>query len=212
MDDLERNAELGELILRIADREEQAFRLLHERTAPNIFTLAMRYVRRYDLAEDVRQECFVTIWKTAGTFQTSFGTPMSWVATIVKRRSLDMLRTQVARRCPISEEYNEFFHIGVDVISTDPMEHASNRESVEALLAALSRLPGKQRRLLTLAFLRELTHAEIAEQHNLPLGTVKTSIRSGLAKLQRQISSIHSQASATKNAGSETTLRLPLEE
>ena len=189
MSDSALNLELAELILRVANKDEAAFRLIYDLTSPKILGMTLRIVQRLDLAEDVSQEVYLTIWRTAGSYQPGFATPLGWLTTIVKRRSLDMLRRQAARRASTTEEFDDFVHSGAVEYSADPMEHASWQEQGGALQDALTRLPAKQRGLVCLAFLRELSHAEIASQHQLPLGTVKSAIRSGVQRLQREMNS-----------------------
>lgn len=144
----------------------------------------MRVVRHRELAEDVLQECFIAVWRTAGNFQRSASPPSAWLAMIVKGRAPDVLRKQAARRTLMTEESDELGAEGFDTNSADPMDAVADREQVVELHKSLSRLPVKQCGFLCSAFLQDLTHVEIARQQDLPLGTVKSSIRHGLAKLR----------------------------
>lgn len=185
MNESDPNAGLIDLLLRIGDKEELAFRLLYERTSSKLFALAMRVVRQRESAEDALQECFITIWKTAESYQSCRSPPSAWLAMIVKSRALDAMRKHTSRRGPLTDEFDELTPSEeCQTNSTDPMDAAEIREKVLALHESLTRLPQRQRSLIFLAFLQGLTHAEISRMHELPVGTVKSSIRHGLAKLR----------------------------
>jgi RNA polymerase sigma-70 factor (ECF subfamily) len=178
------DAELMALIDRVGLRDETALRLLYERTSPKLFGLAMRVVRRREWAEDVLQESFLTIWRAAGDYRSTLSPPMAWMGLIVRSRSLDLLRRRTADRAQLTQEFDDVMAETFESDAANPMDSADASEQAWALHQCLSRLEGKQREVLSLAYLRELSHGELAEQLKLPLGTVKTWIRRGLEKLR----------------------------
>ena len=178
------DAELIALIDRIGRRDETALRLLYERTSPKLFGLAMRVVRQREWAEDVLQEAFLTIWRAAGDYRGTLSPPMAWMGLIVRSRSLDLLRRRTADRAQFTQEFDEAMAETFESDAANPMDTADASEQARALHQCLSRLEGRQREVLSLAYLRELSHGELAEQLKLPLGTVKTWIRRGLDKLR----------------------------
>ncbi len=178
------DAELMALIDRVGLRDETALRLLYDRTAPKLFGLALRVVRQRDLAEDVVQEAFMTIWRVAGDYRATLSPPMAWMGLIVRSRALDLLRKRTADRAQLTQEFDQIMEDTMQSDAPDPSATANASEQALALHQCLSQLEGRQREVVSLAYLRDLSHSEIAEQLHLPLGTVKTWIRRGLEKLR----------------------------
>ncbi|RYY63353.1 MAG: sigma-70 family RNA polymerase sigma factor [Comamonadaceae bacterium] len=178
------DAELMALLDRVGQRDELALKQLYERTSPRLFGLAMRVVRQREWAEDVLQEAFLTIWRVAGDYRASLSPPMAWLGLIVRSRALDLLRRRAADRSRITDEFDE---VMADTLASDaqsPQDLAEASEQAWALHQCLSQLEGRQREVVSLAYLRDLSHGELADQLKLPLGTVKTWIRRGLEKLR----------------------------
>jgi RNA polymerase sigma factor (sigma-70 family) len=184
MPDPSADAELIALLDRIGGRDETALRLLYERTAPKLFGLAMRVVRQREWAEDVLQEAFLTIWRAASDYRSTLSPPLAWMGLIVRSRSLDLLRRRTADRAQLTQEFDEAMFEIFESDAANPMDTADASQQAWALHQCLNRLESRQREVLSLAYLRELSHGELAEQLKLPLGTVKTWIRRGLDKLR----------------------------
>ncbi|MEJ8856138.1 sigma-70 family RNA polymerase sigma factor [Variovorax robiniae] len=178
------DAELMALIDRVGQRDEAALRLLYERTSPRLFGLAMRVVRQREWAEDVLQETFLTIWRVAVDYRASLSPPMAWLGLIVRSRALDLLRKRTADRSRITDEFDDVMNETLPSDAPSPQDLADASEQAFALHQCLGQLEGRQREVVSLAYLRDLTHGELAEQLKLPLGTVKTWIRRGLEKLR----------------------------
>ncbi|WP_230682879.1 RNA polymerase sigma factor [Variovorax paradoxus] len=178
------DAELISLIDRIGRRDEVALRLLYDRTAPRLMGLAMRVVRQREWAEDVLQESFMTVWRAAGDYRGTLSPPLAWLGLIVRSRSLDLLRRRTADRAQLTQEFDELMAETIESDAPSPADTADASEQAWALHQCLSRLEARQREVVSLAYLRELSHGELAEQLKLPLGTVKTWIRRGLEKLR----------------------------
>lgn len=178
------DAELMALIDRVGQREEAALRLLYDRTASKLFGLALRVVRQREWAEDVVQEAFLTIWRVAGDYRSSLSPPMAWMGLIVRSRALDLLRRRTADRAQLTQEFDDVLADTLESNAPSPMDMADASEQAWALHQCLQQLEGPQREVVSLAYLRDLSHSELAEQLKLPLGTVKTWIRRGIEKLR----------------------------
>jgi len=178
------DAELIALIDRIGRRDEAALRELYDRTAPRLMGLAMRVVRQREWAEDVLQESFMTVWRAAADYRGTLSPPLAWLGLIVRSRSLDLLRRRTADRAQLTQEFDELMAETLESDAPNPVDTADASEQAWALHQCLSQLEARQREVVSLAYLRELSHGELAEQLKLPLGTVKTWIRRGLEKLR----------------------------
>ena len=141
-------------------------------------------VRQREWAEDVLQEAFLTVWRVAGDYRASLSPPMAWLGLIVRSRALDLLRRRSADRAQLTQEFDEVLAETLASNAANPMDAADASEQACALHRCLGQLEHRQREVLSLAYLRELSHSELAEQLRLPMGTVKTWIRRGLDKLR----------------------------
>jgi RNA polymerase sigma factor (sigma-70 family) len=172
------------LLDRIAHQDEAALKALYDQCASKLYGLALRVVPQRELAEDVLQEAFLTVWRSAADYRASLSPPMAWLGLIVRSRGLDMLRRRAAQRSHLSDDWDEAL---VDTLPGDgptPMDTAQASEQAWALHQCLGKLDNKQREVVSLAYLRDLSHTELAQQLSLPLGTVKTWIRRGLDQLR----------------------------
>ena len=178
------DAELRALIERVAQRDEAALRTLYERTSPRLFGLAMRVLRQRDTAEDVLQESFLTVWRVAVDYRAALSPPLAWMGLIVRSRALDALRRRATARTGVTQEYDDAKEQGTEGEGTGPMDAADASQQARALHQCLLRLEQRQREVVSLAYLRDQSHSELAAQLALPLGTVKTWIRRGLEQLR----------------------------
>ena len=178
------DAELMQLLDRIAAHDEAALKTLYEQTSSKLFGLALRVLGHRDWAEDVLQEAFITIWRVAGDYRASLSPPMAWMGLIVRSRALDLLRRRSADRAHLTHELDDDIAHSLEGDSPNPMDTTQASEQAFALHQCMGRLENKQREVVSLAYLRDLSHGELAEQLRLPLGTVKTWIRRGLDQLR----------------------------
>lgn len=178
------DSELMTLLDRIAAQDDTALKRLYECTSSRLFGLALRVVRDRDAAEDVLQESFLSIWRSAGSYRASLSPPMAWLGLIVRSRALDALRKRVSDRTGLMNELDDDLSQTLEGESPNPMDATEASEQAFALHQCLTRLENKQREVVSLAYLRDLSHGELAEQLQLPLGTVKTWIRRGLEQLR----------------------------
>ena len=178
------DAELMQLLDRIAAHDEAALKTLYEQTSSKLFGLALRVLGHRDWAEDVLQEAFITIWRVAGDYRASLSPPMAWMGLIVRSRALDLLRRRSADRAHLTHALDDDIAHSIEGDSPNPMDTTQASQQAFALHQCLGRLENKQREVVSLAYLRDLSHGELAEQLRLPLGTVKTWIRRGLDQLR----------------------------
>jgi RNA polymerase sigma-70 factor (ECF subfamily) len=163
---------------------ERALRELYDLTSAKLYGLALRVVGSRDHAEDVVQEAFLNVWRIAGDYRTTLSPPMAWLGLIVRSRALDFRRRRATERADQTQELDEFVSETVAGDSPNPMDTTQASQQAWALHECLRKLESKQREVVSLAYLRDLSHGELAEQLNLPLGTVKTWIRRGLESLR----------------------------
>ena len=178
------DTQLIALIDRVALADESALKELYELTSSKLYGVALRVVRNQGWSEDVLQEAFLTIWRIAGDYKASLSPPMAWLCLIVRSRGLDFLRRRTSERADSALELDDVLSDTVEGDSPNPMDTALAGEQALALHQCLSQLDNKQREVVILAYLRDLSHSELAEQLKLPLGTVKTWIRRGLEQLR----------------------------
>ncbi|HMN83370.1 MAG TPA: sigma-70 family RNA polymerase sigma factor [Burkholderiaceae bacterium] len=180
----ERAAELMRLLDRVALRDAAALKSLYDLTASKLYGLALRVVSNREWAEDVLQDAYLTIWRCAGDYRAALSPPMAWMGLIVRSRALDFLRRRAAERMNQTQELDQELADSLPGEAPDPMDTTQASEQAWALHQCLSRLETRQREVLSLAYLRDLSHGELAERLKLPLGTVKTWIRRGLEQLR----------------------------
>ncbi|WP_394789025.1 RNA polymerase sigma factor [Rhodoferax sp.] len=178
------DAELMALLDRVAARDETALKVLYEHTSSKLYGLAVRVVSNREWAEDVLQEAYMTIWRAAGDYRASLSPPMAWMGLIVRSRGLDFLRRRNTQRGKLTQELDDDLADTLEGDAINPMDTAQASQQAVALHQCLSRLDNKQREVVSLAYIRDLSHGDLARQLQIPLGTVKTWIRRGLDQLR----------------------------
>jgi RNA polymerase sigma-70 factor (ECF subfamily) len=184
MNPMDSEAALMELIDRIALRDESALKALYDAVSARLYGVAMRVLGKTEWAEDALQESFLYIWRSAPGYRSSLSPPMAWMGLIVRSRSLDMLRRHHAERSNMTQELDDVLAGQLASEDTTSLDLLYASQQAQALHRCLSQLDHKQREVVTLAYLRDLSHGELAEQLRLPLGTVKSWIRRGLDRLR----------------------------
>jgi RNA polymerase sigma-70 factor (ECF subfamily) len=189
-------AVLAHLIERIADRDIAAISVLYELTAANLYAVALRILRRREFAEEVLQDAFVNVWRFASGYNNSVSAPMVWMAVIVRNRAFDYLRRRKALAGP-EIEWSDMLDDLLATETPDPYEMAVSDENARHLSICMNRLDVNQGRALELAYFYDLTHREVAEQMNAPLGTVKAWIRRGTEALKISLEVLDGTATST---------------
>jgi RNA polymerase sigma-70 factor, ECF subfamily len=161
-----------------AGGDAAALRAIYEAEAAAMLGVALRIVRRRDLAEDVVQEAFVQIWRKAGQFDPALGTGRSWMFAIVRNRALNLVRNR-SREDFVGDEALE--DLAENHQQEDLIERMGEGEALRLCLQALDR---PRRQSLVLAYAGGFSHGEIAGRLGVPLGTVKAWIRRSLHSLR----------------------------
>jgi RNA polymerase sigma-70 factor (ECF subfamily) len=170
------------LIERILSRDASAVGDLYDRHSRMLYGVILRILRNRSEAEEVLQEVFVTVWNRAETYDVAVGSAAAWLVRIARNRAIDRLRSNTARLRAVES-------VPFELQSREnPETSASLGEQQRAVARALDALPREQRDLIEEAYYLGLTQSELAERHKLPLGTVKTRIRTGLLTLRQQLS------------------------
>ena len=182
-----------ELAERFRDGDDKALRTAYEQYGGAVLMLAMRVLGNRADAEDVTQATFVAAWMGRETFDPERGSVLGWLLGIARRKAVDRIRS-AARDERISDTVRS---LPAPAAPADTPERV-----VDRLVVAdeLNRLPTEQRRTLELAFFDDLTHPQIAAVTGLPLGTVKSHIRRGMANLRRRWE-VDGAASGPRSAG-----------
>ena len=178
------DCQLIALLDRVALADQAALKELYDLTSSRLYGAAVRVVTNREWAEDVLQEAFLNIWRIAGDYKASLSPPMAWMGLVVRSRGLDFLRRRTSDRADVMQELDDVISDTVAGNSPNPLDMTQASEQANALHLCLSKLDNKQREVVSLAYMRDLSHAELAEQLKLPLGTVKTWIRRGLEQLR----------------------------
>jgi RNA polymerase sigma-70 factor (ECF subfamily) len=171
---------LAGLLAACARRDRAAFSQLYEATSAKLYGVALRILRREDWAEEVLQECFVSIWTHAPDYRAGLAAPMTWMTSIVRNRCLDWLRRPRAEVADEDGAYTE----GAESGNPGPLAALERVTEAQALTRCLGTLEARQRQAIALAFYDGLSHAELAQHLREPLGTVKTWVRRGLLRLR----------------------------
>ncbi len=159
---------------------------LYDRHSRLVYSVALRIVRDRGDAEDVTQEVFVQAWRQSDRFDAERGNVVAWLMTMTRARGIDLLRRRRVR--PELADTDARPEVTDDAPGQDLQVDWSRR--ADAVRLAMNGLPLLQRLAVELAFFEGLTHAEIADQLELPLGTVKTRVRQGLLKLRDSLAGV----------------------
>ena len=174
-----------ELLRRVATQDRQALSDFYDQVAGVLFATAVRILGDPQEAEEVIQDVFVQIWEKAPMFDIALGTPFHWAVSITRNRSIDRLRSR-QRRSRALEEFREELPPEAELYAS-AAPAALDTEHISLIHGAVSGLPLDQRQAIEMAFFSGLTHAEIAQKLNEPLGTIKARIRRGMLKLRESL-------------------------
>lgn len=175
-----------DLIRRMALKDAQALETFYDRYNRLVFSLVLRIIRVHEDAEDIVVDVFWQVWQQAGRYDNSRGKPVAWLLTIARTRAIDGLRSSNRQPThPATAEKIEDRRMPEEKeMITDPGVQAETRQAVRE---ALRSLPEQQRIPLELAYFEGMSHAEIAESLQQPLGTMKDRIRTGMSHLKKQL-------------------------
>jgi RNA polymerase sigma factor (sigma-70 family) len=177
------NDKLLSLLISTSRGDRKAFEQIYQNTSSQLFAISLKMLKNRALAEEALQDAFVKIWHNASEYQSDKGVVISWMISIIRYRSLDILRHQKVRKeqdlsenpSSTDQEKNEF--------EPDPMNIVYDEKN--KLVDCIEQLEHQQRQVIHLAYYKGLTHHEVVDHVASPLGTVKSWIRRGLQQLQR---------------------------
>ena len=172
------------LLARVVKGDQQAFSQLYDHSSTLLFTLAVRILGNHEEASDLLQDVYLEVWRKVSRYDVGRGTPIAWLITLTKSRAIDRLRARAARGYRATNS----LEAGIASQLADPgpnsLETQADQELRLVVGAAMVGLPQAQQQAIELAYYEGLSHAEIAERLNQPLGTVKTRIKLGMSKLR----------------------------
>jgi RNA polymerase sigma-70 factor (ECF subfamily) len=172
-------ADLGDLLLLVARGDERAFAAVYDALGASVYGLARRVVRDPSRAEEISQEVFIQVWKSAARFDPARGNAKSWILTLAHRRAVDAVRHDQAAT---NRENKYDWSNGPDFDEVEETVTISlEHEQVRRCLDGLTEL---QRQAVDLAYYKGYTYAEVAESLGANTATVKTRMRDGIVRLR----------------------------
>ena len=170
----------GELMAAIARGDESAFGELYDRMGRMVYGVVRRVIRDPSQSDEVTQEVFLEVWRTATRFESERGSVKTWVLTMAHRRAIDRVRSEQASRDRTERVGHRERMRPFDSVSED----VEIRFEHQQVRTALDHLTDLQREAVELAFYGGYTYREVAELLDAPLGTIKTRMRDGLIRLR----------------------------
>ncbi|MBL8362464.1 MAG: sigma-70 family RNA polymerase sigma factor [Rubrivivax sp.] len=187
----ERSRQLAELLSRTALGDRAAFARLYDETSAHLMGVVLRITRHRERAEDIVQEVYVNVWKSAGSFDQRLAQPLTWLTSVARNRAIDSLRRDQAQPLTVSthvagaddEDDRDLLQ---DLPSGDagPLAQLEQAAEARALRGCLQQLGGETQQALALAFYQGQSYSEVADHLRQPLGTVKSWVRRGLQSLK----------------------------
>jgi RNA polymerase sigma-70 factor (ECF subfamily) len=188
----ERSVDLARLLGRTGLADRAAFATLYQRTSPHLFAVGLRIQRDRAQAEDILQEVYVNVWRAAKGFDAAQSQPLTWLTSIARNRAIDSLRRNQSRPqiqgssafAGAADAEDDSVYDTVADNAPGPLDLLSQAADARQLAACMDQLSAPQRQSLALAFYQGLSHAEVAEQMQQPLGSVKSWVRRALLSLK----------------------------
>lgn len=173
------------LIIETATGDRDAFRLLYEKSSAKLFGTLIRILKREELARDVLQEVYISIWQRASSFDPEHGRAMSWMIAIARNRAIDVLRRADERAVTYSID-DDMQGAALAVLDEKLSEQRSSMEPSERMTLeyCLSEIEPKSRECVLLAYQYGYSRDELASKYDVPSGTVKSWLRRALGKLK----------------------------
>lgn len=175
--------ELNAVLLRVGTGDVLAFNILYAATYAKLLSVSRNVVGDRDLAEEVVQEAYATIWIKAGGFDLAKGTAIAWLATVVRHRAVDELRSRSRRRKTTGLKDAEDVADG----ALPACEEMKRKEHIARLDRGLEGLALHQQTAIRRAFYDDLTYLEVAAEAGVPHGTMKSWIRRGIGALRQEM-------------------------
>lgn len=170
-------AELSVLLQAIGRGDREAFARFYDATSSRVYGAVLRVLRDRGFSEECVQDVYLEVWQKAPSFSPSQGSPAAWLVTMAHRRAIDRVRSEQSR----TDRESKYAMLDAALGVPNTSDRFLDRRPV---MDALANLSGRQRECLFMAFFEGLTYAEAAERMNVPVSTMKSRIRSALAKLR----------------------------
>jgi RNA polymerase sigma-70 factor (ECF subfamily) len=174
-----------DLVRRVAEGDEEAFRDLFRRYGSVAKALALKIIRQPFLAEEITQEAFLALWRRPRAYREDRGSVRAWLMSTVHHRAVDLIRREEAQRRR-AEEMDPTDAVEEDIGETF-VEEAAFEERRAAAVAALGGLPPEQRQVLEMMYFEGKSQSKVAGELGLPLGTVKSRTLLGMRRLRSAI-------------------------
>lgn len=171
---------LKELLGRIGQGDRAAFSMLYDATAPKLYGVVIRILRRKDVAEDVLQDVYVKIWERASDFDPLKASPMTWMAVIARNRALDDVRRKTVLSIEDAPEA-----MNVAAATPHPLDQLQFSEDLARLMGCLETIEPDRREMILLAYYHGLTREALSQRFRKPVATIKTWLHRGLAQVRR---------------------------
>ena len=172
-------SEVSELLARVASGDRVAFAALYDATAPKLYGIILRILRRRDEADEVAQDVYVKIWQRAGDFDPSRASPITWMATIARNRALDEVR-----RARVDTVADAAAMDRVPDPGRSALDAVAAGEDARRLEVCLGELEDQRGQMVRLAYLDGLSRQDLAERFGQPVGTIKTWLHRSLKQLR----------------------------
>jgi len=173
-----------ELVRRCAQADQGALAELYDQSSQLVYGVALRVLSNQADAEEVTIDVYNQVWRTAAGFEQTRGSVTAWLVMLARSRAIDRVRARSTRD---KREEPMFERSDFASSESSPEESTEAGERTRRIRQALASLPEDQRRAVELAFFSGLSHSELAEHLGLPLGTIKTRIRSSMIKLKESL-------------------------
>jgi RNA polymerase sigma-70 factor, ECF subfamily len=176
-----------QLMLRLASGERGALGELFDRHGSAVLGLLIRMLRQREEAEELMQEVFLQVWNNSTSYRPESSAPRSWLLMIARSRAIDHIRSRKARRRR-EDEVGYSAHLnGHPITLPEGLDRLERSERKRLVARALDELGEDQRTAIELAFFGGLSHRQVAEKLDAPLGTVKSRILLGMKKLRQSL-------------------------
>ena len=166
---------------------QKSFEALYKGVSPQLYSVALRSLRRADWAEEILQESFVRIWHNAGRYDSSLSAPMTWMTNITRNLAIDFLRRKREEPLPESEHGNPADEAADS--GPGPLDQLTISQDNKELARCLDTLDGNQRQSIAITYFQGLSNTEVATQMQQPLGSIKSWIRRGMERLRNCLES-----------------------
>lgn len=173
--------DLDELLRQVAEEDVEAFATFYDRTRARVYGLVTRVLRDPGYSEETTQEVYLQVWRTAGSYDPSAGSPLAWLMTLAHRRAVDRVRSEQAA----TQREDRYGATTVEAPSDHVVDSVITRDERRQVANCLGSLTDVQRECIQLAYYDGLTYAQVSERLSANLATIKSRMRDGLRGLRK---------------------------